>query len=160
MSLTNYRVLHVDDDPAMTELVGRCLARYGIEVTAINDPRRVLDLLLREQFHVVLIDVDMPGINGIDLLDDVKRLDGGIGVIMVTCVVSTSTVIKSRRSGAAACFFKPVADFGPLAETIQAEFTKIDRWRSSLRELAQHQRQGVFVPELAADPGDLQPQLN
>jgi len=150
MTRTIFRVLHIDDDPTMTDLAVQSLSEYGIEVTALNEPTRAIELLLREQFQVVLLDVDMPSVSGIDLLDDIKRLHGGISVIMFTGIVALSTIVDSIRNGATACFFKPLENFAPLAELILAEFAKHERWRASLRELAQRQRQEACIPQIQA----------
>src|SRR6478735_4934977 len=61
-------VLHVDDDPDFTRLVAHILERKGFEVVSLNDSRQVLGELIRHGHRVVLLDIDMPGIDGIDLL--------------------------------------------------------------------------------------------
>ncbi len=146
-SASKYKVLHVDDDPSVTLLIGARLKQHGINVTAINDPALAADLLFREHFQVMLLDVDMPGINGLELLDEIKRLDGGINVIMLTGVVSMTTVLKAMRRGASACFFKPMDDVGPLVEAIHAEFDKVDRWWNALKQLGEVKRQEACPQE-------------
>ena len=145
MSFSKYRVLHVDDNRADTRIIDQRLSQHGIAVTAINDPTLAVELLFREHFQVVLLDVDMPEINGLDLLTQIKRLDGGINVIMVTGIVTMTTVLTAMRRGASACFFKPIEDVAPLAEAIQGEFDRIDRWWNSLQQLSMVKRQG-FCP--------------
>lgn len=115
----NATVLHVDDDPVTTRVIAVQLRKFGIEVTSINDPFEAMPCLLREQHGVVLLDVDMPGLNGFELLEQIKQYDSSIRVVMLTGRATTNTVIQSRQCGAEACFFKPLANVGALADALQ-----------------------------------------
>jgi CheY-like chemotaxis protein len=134
------RILHVDDDPDVTSLLAEYLKDYGYAATAINDPREVLSWLPRHEERIVILDIDMPGINGLELLRQIKALDGGIQVIMLTSLVNMTTVLQALRWGAEACFFKPLTDVGPLVEALGDCFRKIDRWWTTLRELARNHK--------------------
>jgi len=112
------RVLHVDDDPATTRVIAVQLRKFGIDVQSINDPHEAMPCLLRDQHRVVILDVDMPGVSGFQLLDEIKRHDSGIRVVMLTGRVTTNTVIQSRQGGAEACFFKPLANVGALVDAL------------------------------------------
>ena len=129
-------ILHVDDDPQITRIVAKILSRAGFSVTSIHDPLAAMDEIIRQNHRVVLLDVDMPGKSGLELLDEIKFHDGGIQVVLLTAVVSLQTTLASLRQGAEACFFKPVRDYGPLVESLEACFAKIDRWWETLDELA------------------------
>lgn len=144
MSVHAYPVLHVDDDPAMTTFVQRLLAKTGIECTTLNDPRQALNLIQEQNIRVVILDIDMPRISGIDLLQQIKRFDGGINVIMLTGVVTQTTVIHSLRRGAAACIFKPLSNPQQLVDMVELAFASIDRWWNSLRELAALRRDAAI----------------
>ncbi len=141
MFIKNRAVLHVDDDPATTQLIQVLLRPLGIETVPLNDSGQLLDRLLNDQHRVVLLDVDMPHDNGLELLRDIKRLDGGINVIMLTGIVSQSTVLQSLRRGASACFFKPITDAKPLAWAIESAFDNLERWWQTLQELSARRRQ-------------------
>lgn len=125
-------LMHVDDDPLMTRIVSQRLTAAGYEVISLNDPRQALGKLLETNCRLVLLDIDMPHRNGLDLLTEIKRQDGGVQVIMLTGMVSMTTVLQSMRKGAEACFFKPLRDVEPLLEAIDAGFAKIERWWKAL----------------------------
>ena len=135
MDHKNRVVLHVDDDPMILSLVCKKLNDKGYKVVSLEDSSRVLNRLLETDCRVVLLDIDMPGINGLDLLQRIKEHDGGIQVLMLTGLVSMTTVLESMRRGAEACFFKPINDFEPLISCLDMTFTKLDRWWKTLREL-------------------------
>jgi DNA-binding NtrC family response regulator len=130
-------VLHVDDDPAMRHLVERQLAVAGMNVMGIGQPLGAIDALVESQCRVVILDVDMPDMNGLELLAQIKRFDGGIQVIMLTGLVSMDTVLESMRRGAEACLFKPLQDVAELISALEAAFQKADRWWDALADLNQ-----------------------
>jgi DNA-binding NtrC family response regulator len=134
-------ILHVDDDPQFLRIVETLLEARGYEVVSLANPHDVIDTLLRRQIRLVLLDVDMPEMGGIDLLRDIKAFDGGLQVLMLTGLVTTTTVMQSMRYGAEACFFKPLEDVDTLVEAIEETFQKIDRWWATLKELTARRRQ-------------------
>jgi CheY-like chemotaxis protein len=141
MFIKNRTVLHVDDDLAATRLTHALLRSYGIQTVALNDPSQLIERLLNDQHHVVLLDIEMPHHDGLEILRDIKRLDGGITVIMLTAMVSQSTVLQSLRRGAAGCFFKPIVDPEPLVRAIAEAFDNLERWWRTLQELSVLRRQ-------------------
>lgn len=142
------QILHVDDDPQMTLLVAERLSPHGYEVVSLNDPTQAINELVQNQWRVVLLDVDMPRINGLDLLREIKAYDGGVQVIMLTGIVTVTTVLQSFRWGAEACFFKPLNDIEPLVEAIDNSFKKIDHWWGALEDLS-HRKHHAGVPAIA-----------
>lgn len=141
MFLRNRTVLHIDDEPLVTMVIQTMLRPLGIETVPLNDPSQALDRLLHDRYQVVLLDVQMPGYDGLELLREIKRLDGGISVIMLTGIVSQATVLQSLRRGAAACFFKPVTDPTHLAGAIGAAYDSLERWWQTLQDLSAMRRQ-------------------
>jgi DNA-binding NtrC family response regulator len=135
---TPRRILHVDDDPAVTALVAEYLKEYGYTSTQFNNPCEVISQLQKFQERVVLLDIDMPQLNGLQLLKQIKTLDGGIQVIMLTGFGTMNSVLQSLRWGAEACFFKPLTDFEPLFAALSDCFQKIDRWWITLNDLTQY----------------------
>lgn len=145
MADTKHSVLHIDDDPQVTRIVNRQLSLRGYEVTSLNDPSLVVDYLLENECRVVISDIDMPGINGIELLQQIKRQDGGVQVIMLTGLVTMTSVLRSLRLGAEACLFKPLTKVDPLDQALQDSFRKLDRWWNTLEELSQRRRESRTV---------------
>ena len=134
------RILHVDDDPEVTGLVGEYLKDRGYESIAIHDPRQVIQRLPRYQERVVLLDIDMPHINGLELLPEIKKFDGGIQVVMLTGLVTMTSVLQSLRWGAEACLFKPLTDVEPLFDALDACHQKLERWWHTLDELTRRRK--------------------
>ena len=140
-------VLHVDDDPQMLRIVAKQLGDAGYEVVSLSNPDEVQATLLNSDCRVVLLDIDMTPVSGLELLSDIKRHDGAIQVIMLTGLVSMTTVLESMRRGAEACFFKPISDFEALLDVLEAAFVKRDRWWNALRDLADRRKQSLLPAE-------------
>lgn len=128
-------ILHVDDDPEILRLVSRKLRSLGYQVISLQDPNLAIDSIKLNECSMVLTDIDMSGMSGLDLLRKIKQTDGSVQVIMLTGLVSMSTLLQSMRWGAEACVFKPIEDFDELIGHIDRAFQKIDHWWCALREL-------------------------
>jgi len=133
-------ILHIDDDPQMTRLVAERLQPYGYQVVSLNDPGEAINELIYKNRRVVLLDIDMPGMNGLEVLQEIKKYDGGVQVIMLTGLVTVSSVLESFRLGAEAIFFKPLEDFEELHQTLERTFQKIDHWWDALHDLSRRKR--------------------
>ncbi len=133
-------ILHVDDDPQITRFVAKRLEPYGYHVVALNDPAEAINELVHKNRRVVLLDIDMPGMNGLEVLEEIKKYDGGVQVIMLTGLVTVSSVLESFRLGAEAIFFKPLDDVEELHETLKRTFQKIDHWWAALHDLSRRKR--------------------
>lgn len=135
------KILHVDDDPAITKIVQMQLAERGYASHCINDANEAMGELMRGDYRVVLLDVDMPNIDGMTLLHRIKEFDGGIQVIMLTGLVGITTAMETLHGGAEACLFKPLESIDPLVDTLDSVFCKIDRWWTTLNELMRRKQE-------------------
>lgn len=136
MKVANFtrQVIHVDDDPDMLRLIKHHLGPH-VDVISLQDPTACVNELVSTGCRLVILDIEMGDHNGLDLLRTIKRLDGGIHVIMLTGLVSMETVLTSMRDGAEACLFKPLEDPGRLVEVVESSIVKIERWHDAVRDL-------------------------
>jgi DNA-binding NtrC family response regulator len=128
------KVLHVDDDPAILAIVKNTLSKRGYAPHCISDPNLVVPWLAKSSTRIVLLDIDMPGKDGLALLRDIKKFDGGIQVIMLTGLVSMGTIIRATRMGAEECFFKPIENLDEVVDSVDRAYTKMLRWWKVLKE--------------------------
>jgi DNA-binding NtrC family response regulator len=102
------RVLAVDDDPLTLKLLDKTLALEGYEViTAPNGPA-ALDEARRQLFDAAVVDLRMPGMDGLELLRELKRLDPAVEVIMTTAYPEVSTAVQALKDGAQDYLQKPM----------------------------------------------------
>jgi two-component system, NtrC family, response regulator PilR len=95
------RVLVVDDERSMRELLAIVLRRDGHEVLLAEDGRHALDLLRRGRVDVLITDIRMPEMSGVDVLREAKGFDPEIISIVMTAFASTDTAVEALRLGAA-----------------------------------------------------------
>src|SRR4029079_12149375 len=95
------RVLVVDDERSMRELLSIVLRRDGYDVLIAEDGAAGLELLKRERIDILITDIRMPQMNGVDLLREAKRIAPDIVSIVMTAFASTETAVEALRLGAA-----------------------------------------------------------
>jgi two-component system, NtrC family, response regulator PilR len=95
------RVLVVDDERSMRELLSIVLRRDGYDVLIAEDGAAAVELLKRERVDILITDIRMPHMNGVDLLREAKRLAPDIVSIVMTAFASTETAVEALRLGAA-----------------------------------------------------------
>ena len=95
------RVLVVDDERSMRELLAIVLKRDGHDVLVAENGRAGVELLRRERVDILITDIRMPEMNGVDVLREAKRIDPEITSIVMTAFASTDTAVEALRLGAA-----------------------------------------------------------
>jgi len=102
------RVLVVDDEPDAVELLEEFLTSKGYEVVTASNGEEALRKVKEERPHLILLDVRMPGMNGLDVLRQVRQFDQEVGVIMVTAVNEEETGREALKLGAFDYIVKPL----------------------------------------------------
>ncbi len=105
------RVLVVDDEPGMRDLLSRVLGDAGHAVSAVESGEEALVLLARERFDVLVVDKNLPGIDGLSVLKLVRASQPALRAIMITAYPSEESDQKARALGVVAYIVKP---FGVL----------------------------------------------
>jgi len=101
------RILVVDDERSMRELLAIVLRREGYEVLLAENGRAAVDLLEREPVDLLISDIKMPDLSGVDVLRAAKKIDQDILGIMITAFASTETAVEAMRLGACDYLSKP-----------------------------------------------------
>ncbi len=105
------RIFIVDDDVAVTNYFKVFFAQTGLYETAIeNDSRKVMECLSRESFNLILLDMDMPNVSGMNILREMKKKNINIPVVILTGVNDVDLAVKSMKLGAFDYVIKPVDD--------------------------------------------------
>jgi two-component system response regulator PilR (NtrC family) len=101
------RILVVDDERSMRELLAIVLRREGYEVLLAENGRAAIDTLEREPVDLLISDIKMPDISGVEVLRAAKQIDRDILGIMITAFASTETAVEAMRLGACDYLSKP-----------------------------------------------------
>ncbi len=104
------RVLIVDDEERIREFLSRLLSRAGYEPLVAAEGETALALIRRESPDVVLLDVRMPGLDGLDVLRRAKALDATLPVVMMTAYGLVRGAVEAMQAGASDYLEKPLDD--------------------------------------------------
>jgi EAL domain-containing protein (putative c-di-GMP-specific phosphodiesterase class I) len=112
------RVLLVDDDAAVRRDYARALRRAGLQVDTAPDGRDALELLGLAPYGVIISDISMPGVNGIDFLRAVRQRDLDVPMVLMTGSPELETAVGAVEYGAFRYLIKPIA-LAALTETVR-----------------------------------------
>ena len=104
---TRPRILVVDDEPSMREMLRIVLRRDGYDVLVAANGQQALDLLTHEPVEMLLSDIRMPDLSGVEVLRAAKEINRDIVAFMMTAFASTDTAVEAMRLGAVDYFTKP-----------------------------------------------------
>jgi two-component system, NtrC family, response regulator PilR len=103
----NGSVLVVDDEEIMREILEALLTREGYQVRLASSGEEGLDLARQTTFDAAIVDVMMPGMDGLTALEELKKIDDELPVLMVTAFASVETAIAAMKRGAFDYITKP-----------------------------------------------------
>ncbi len=102
-------LLAIDDDPQSLEFVKDALAQENLEILTTNEPQLGLELVLRRHPQIVLLDLVMPKIGGMELLERILEADPGTNVMLMTAHYSTEAAVEAIQKGAYDYLNKPLS---------------------------------------------------
>jgi DNA-binding NtrC family response regulator len=126
------KLLIVDDEPEILNMLRRNLELEGYTVTVTASPFDALEMMKKELFNLVITDVKMPGISGVELLQEVKRINPLANVIIMTGYSTMSNVVECLGSGAVDYFVKPFKDIEVLITALEQARGRVERWREAM----------------------------
>src|SRR2546428_8343149 len=102
-------ILVVDDDPGVRESF-RLILEDHYDVLDVPDGPQALDIVRSAQVDLVLLDIRLPGMDGIEVLERIKAIDEGVEVILVTAVKTVRTAVAAMKLGAFDYLTKPLEE--------------------------------------------------
>ncbi|MBN1814602.1 MAG: response regulator [Anaerolineae bacterium] len=116
--MTAKRILLVDDEPNVVKSCARMLELEGFAVEGVTSGKEALDLYRREGFDLVLTDLKMPDVDGLEVLTAVRRLNPDAAVVIFTAYGTKESVVEALRLGAREFLEKPL-DTKTLIATVR-----------------------------------------
>ena len=127
------RILVVDDEKDFVEMFSLRLTRQGEKVSVAYSGQEALDLLEKTKIDVVILDIRMPGMDGIETLKKIKAAYPLVEVIMLTGHGSTETAVEGMKAGAFDYLMKP-ADFEDISEKLANAWKRKDEQEERIRK--------------------------
>ena len=145
--MTNQRILVVDDEIQMLAAIKESLRRCEYDVVTASNPVEALNRFAENHFSLVITDMKMPMMSGIELLRNVKKEKPAVPVIMVTAYGTIDTAIQAMREGAFDYIIKPFEE-----SALKARIENLLRQRKRLHE--HFKTLGFFIEEEIINPVD------
>jgi CheY-like chemotaxis protein len=116
------KILVVDDEVRAVKFLKEELERWDYEVYTATNGQDALNLLASKEPHLMLLDIHMPGLNGVEVVRKAKSLNPALSVIMVTAVAEKDVAREALEAGADDYVTKPI-DLDYLQTTIMVELS-------------------------------------
>ncbi len=101
------RVLVVDDDREICDYMQTFLAKDGMEVKTLSDPEKVADEVKNGGYHMVVLDLMMPKLDGVEVLQRIRKVDSDVAVVIFTGYPSLESAVQSMKLDAVDYLKKP-----------------------------------------------------
>jgi DNA-binding NtrC family response regulator len=136
------RILFADDDASLRKVIDFKLKKRGYQVTSVADGSQALAELESERFDLLLSDMKMPGLNGIELLEQARRVQPDLQVILITAYATISQAVEAVKLGAYDYLTKPFEDEELFVAIEKAlKFRKLEDENKSLRQQLAEKKQ-------------------
>ncbi len=145
----NARLLIVDDDPVIRLILQRHFAVRGFVISVAEDGEEALRLLARTRFDLVVTDLIMPGIDGLELMRAIRREYPLMRVIVMTGAVTLDNILNVLKEGAFTFVTKPLDDLVPLELAVDLALAMVQGWLDQLSKL---QRMKTAQPKPGINP--------
>ncbi len=124
-----HKVLVVDDEAEISSALGMFLDLQGYSVGVCGSPADALRRVREEKFDIVLLDINMPEMDGITLLKKIKAQRPAVQVVMITAYSTLQKAIECWDAGAADYIMKPFTEMDEIMDIIRLASERINRWR-------------------------------
>lgn len=121
MAMPSVKILVIDDEPQICNFLDEILSKAGFSVDTTYYGNVALDLFSSSNFDLVLLDINLPDINGLELLRQIRRLDSNVAIIMISAISDIQIVVQAIHDGADNYLTKPFADSNTILTIIDKE---------------------------------------
>lgn len=130
--MSKMKMMLVDDEERFLETTKKLLSRKGYEVSTATSGSEAMEKLITENVHVVILDVKMPGMDGVATLKAIKSRYPLVEVIMLTGHATVESAVDGLKSGASDYLMKP-ADLDELIRKSEEAYEKRQRIEEKIR---------------------------
>ncbi len=130
-----FRILVVDDEKNIQEMLSRHFRFLGYDVLTASNGREALELMDKKRCDVVITDIKMPVMDGVELIRQVHKQYPMTHVIVITGYVTMENVLACMRHGADTCVYKPLEDLKELEGAVGQAVEHLKHWQEKLKSL-------------------------
>lgn len=133
---SKYNILMVDEDSSALEPLKEYLTAKGHKVVIVNEGQEAMKKIWQHKFHIILIHIELPDRNGLEILKEIRDYDSLAQVIMLSSDSNMDKIIAALEYGANDYIHKPWQQ-EYLIEVINYSLQKLERWKQSMLYLVQ-----------------------
>lgn len=138
-----YKLLIVDDEEEVREFISERYKLMGMEIYLAQNGKEAIEILSKEKINIVISDILMPVMNGIELMKVIRNEYSMVKAIMITGHVDLQNALNCYRYGAFNIIFKPFNNFDELDESIEEIKLHLSRWQNKLSALVKMKPKAV-----------------
>jgi len=120
-----HSVLIIDDEKVQAGILWEILSHEGFDVTTLTDPQQALSLVQKQSFDLVITDLKMPKVDGLELLERLRKIQPDVTVVIMTAYGTIETAVRAMRKGAFDYVTKPFSKEEFLI-TVQRAITNLE----------------------------------
>jgi DNA-binding NtrC family response regulator len=132
-----YKILIVDDEEDVGRLLKKQLSQEAYDIDISLGAIDALEKIKQTKYHIVVIDIVMPQMDGIELLVAIKKYDPMTQIIMMTESSTIDRILRSLEYGANDYMLKPIKCEDDLLSMINHSVQKLERWRDAFIQIVQ-----------------------
>jgi len=118
----NKKILIVDDEPTIAKALSRLFLKHGYEPTIAHDGKSALLFFKEHSFDLVLLDVILPQLNGVAVLEHIRKKNKKIPIIMMTAYSNADSLKQAQKLGANDALFKPFNNIEDVLKKVKKYF--------------------------------------
>lgn len=142
----NERILIVEDELGIRTALEMLLEEEGYEIRCLDNGQEAVKLLQGEEYDLVISDIRMPGISGLDMLKEISKLPRRPGIIMMTAYATVETAIQAMKMGAGDFLVKPFSnDLLKMTVYRALEVRELSHENQKLRELERMKKEFIAM---------------
>ena len=139
--MKNIKIMIVDDEERFLTTTQKLLAKKGYDAITASSGSLALELLGQKQVHVVILDVKMPGMDGIETLKAIKSQYPMVEVVMLTGHATVESAVRGLKSGATDYLMKP-AEIDDLIERAEGAYARRQQLDEKIRMIQMRKHMG------------------
>ena len=125
----------VDDEAEIREMLERHFSFEGFKIKLAANGQEALDILSECKIDIIISDIVMPKMSGVQLLEKISKEFAMVRVIMITGYVTQSHLLQCMKRHADDVIYKPLDDLTELEESVKRSVSNIQRWKDKLKIL-------------------------
>ncbi|MCX5679735.1 MAG: response regulator [Candidatus Omnitrophica bacterium] len=130
--MANLRLLLVDDEPDVIRVMKARISSWGFDVVEAEDAKTALEALISKNLDIVVLDYSLPGMDGLGVLKEIRKIDKKIPVILFTAYLDEELKKKAQKLGANA-FIPKVSASDDVQHTLKSTLDMIKKNLNSIR---------------------------